>query len=80
MDLVVPFSGLFRLCIFSLGLSAFLLTDENSTNGVYMGKRRLKSVSLRHGDTFTLAPPDLANCVTISYYCPPPPFALPPYT
>jgi pSer/pThr/pTyr-binding forkhead associated (FHA) protein len=33
----------------------FLLTDENSTNGVYMGKRRLKSVSLRHGDTFTLA-------------------------
>ncbi|NCR11314.1 MAG: FHA domain-containing protein, partial [Microcystis aeruginosa LG13-11] len=50
----------------------FLLTDENSTNGVYMGKRRLKSVSLRHGDTFTLAPPDLANCVTISYYCPPP--------
>jgi len=50
----------------------FLLTDENSTNGVYMGKRRLKSVSLRHGDSFTLAPPDLANCVTISYYCPPP--------
>jgi penicillin-binding protein 1A len=50
----------------------FILEDKNSTNGVYLGKRRLKTLSLRHGDILTLAPPDLANAVTIEYYNPPP--------
>jgi 1A family penicillin-binding protein len=55
--------------------NGFLIKDENSTNGVYLGKRRLRSLPLRHGDTLTLAPPDLANAVTIRYYNPPPRWA-----
>ncbi|MDV2998737.1 MAG: Biosynthetic peptidoglycan transglycosylase [Chroococcopsis gigantea SAG 12.99] len=50
----------------------FVISDENSTNGIYSGKKRVKSLSLRHGDSFTLAPPDLANAVKIQYYNPPP--------
>ncbi len=33
----------------------FVIKDEDSTNGIYSGKRRIKSMSLRHGDVFTLA-------------------------
>lgn len=51
---------------------SFILQDENSTNGVYRGKRRFKSFSLYHGDTFTLGPPELAAAVKIRYYNPPP--------
>lgn len=50
----------------------FLLKDEQSTNGTYLGKRRLQALPLRHGDTLTLGPPDLKNAVTISYHDPPP--------
>ncbi len=53
----------------------FTISDENSTNGIYMGKRRVKNLSLRHGDSFTLAPPELANAVKIEYYNPPPVWA-----
>ncbi|MEO1466532.1 MAG: transglycosylase domain-containing protein, partial [Cyanobacteria bacterium J06633_1] len=45
---------------------------EKSTNGIYRGKRRLKSLSLYHGESFTLGPPELAAGVTIEYLNPPP--------
>jgi len=50
----------------------FVLKDEDSTNGIYQGKRRVKSISLRHGDLFTLGPPELAAAVRIQYVDPPP--------
>ena len=51
---------------------SFLIKDEGSTNGIYRGRRRIKTKLLRHGDTFTLGPPELAQSVRIEYYDPPP--------
>ncbi|MEO1693286.1 MAG: transglycosylase domain-containing protein, partial [Cyanobacteria bacterium J06631_6] len=51
---------------------SFIVQDEKSTNGIYRGKRRLKSLSLYHGESFTLGPPELAAGVTIEYLNPPP--------
>ncbi|MGF1515597.1 MAG: transglycosylase domain-containing protein [Elainellaceae cyanobacterium] len=50
----------------------FTIRDEKSTNGVYIGKRRIKTLALRHGDTLTLGPPDLADAVLLKYQNPPP--------
>jgi penicillin-binding protein 1A len=50
----------------------FLLKDENSKNGVFVGKRRQKTVMLYHGDFVTLGPPELANCVEVKFLNPPP--------
>lgn len=50
----------------------FILKDENSTNGIYRGRRRLSSLELRHGDVLTLGPPELADSVRIQYNDPPP--------
>lgn len=50
----------------------FYLKDENSTNGIYRGKRRITSTPIRHGQTFTLGPPELADCVQVQYIDPPP--------
>jgi penicillin-binding protein 1A len=50
----------------------FVLKDENSTNGVYRGKRRLSKVTLFHGDVLSLGPPELAAAVRIQYHNPPP--------
>jgi len=50
----------------------FIIKDENSTNGIYRGKRRVTSLELRHGDTFTLGPPELAASVRLQYVDPPP--------
>ncbi len=50
----------------------FVIKDENSTNGIYRGKKRIQSMSLRHGDVFTLGPPELAAAVRIQYIDPPP--------
>lgn len=50
----------------------FVIKDENSTNGIYRGKRRLPSLVLRHGDVLTLGPPELAASVRLQYYDPPP--------
>ncbi len=49
----------------------FFLKDEDSTNGIYRGKRRINAIELRHGDVFTLGPPDLQASVRIKYYEPP---------
>lgn len=51
---------------------SFIVQDEKSTNGIYRGKRRLKSLSLFHGESFTLGPPELAAAVTVKYINPPP--------
>lgn len=50
----------------------YTVKDEGSTNGIYIGKRKQSSFSLRHGDTFTLGPPDVADVVEITYHDPPP--------
>ncbi len=50
----------------------FILKDEGSTNGIYRGKKRIDRITLRHGDSFTLGPPELAAAVTISFQDPPP--------
>lgn len=50
----------------------FVIKDENSTNGIYRGKRRINSLELRHGDIFTLGPPELAASVRLQYVDPPP--------
>ena len=51
---------------------SFVVRDENSTNGIYRGKKRFKSFSLFHGEQFTISPPELADSVTITYHNPPP--------
>ncbi|NRB06923.1 MAG: transglycosylase domain-containing protein [Richelia sp.] len=52
--------------------SVFTIKDENSTNGIYRGKRRLTALELRHGDILTLGPPELAASVRLQYVDPPP--------
>lgn len=49
----------------------FVIKDENSTNGIYRGKRRITSGELRHGDIFTLGPPELTASVRVQYVDPP---------
>ncbi|AFY35157.1 transglycosylase domain-containing protein [Calothrix sp. PCC 7507] len=49
----------------------FVIKDENSTNGIYRGKRRVSSLELRHGDILTLGPPELAASVRLQYVDPP---------
>ncbi|MEH2375053.1 transglycosylase domain-containing protein [Nostoc sp.] len=49
----------------------FVIKDENSTNGIYRGKRRVSSLELRHGDILTLGPPELAASVRLQYVYPP---------
>ncbi|MEO1006120.1 MAG: transglycosylase domain-containing protein, partial [Cyanobacteria bacterium J06638_38] len=53
---------------------SFIIQDEQSTNGIYRGKRRYKTFSLFHNESFTLGPPELAAGVTIRYVNPPPPW------
>lgn len=50
----------------------FRLKDENSTNGIYRGRRRIQTATLRHNDRFTLGPPELAAAVQLRYLDPPP--------
>jgi membrane peptidoglycan carboxypeptidase len=50
----------------------FIMKDEGSTNGIYRGKKRIDRITLRHGDTFTLGPPELEAAVSISFRNPPP--------
>lgn len=52
--------------------SPFVLRDENSTNGIFRGKRRIRSMVLRHNDVYTLGPSELADAVRIKFYDPPP--------
>jgi penicillin-binding protein 1A len=54
----------------------FIIGDENSTNGIYKGKRRITSMALRHGDLLTLGPPELAASVQVKFVDPPPWYAI----
>ncbi len=53
------------------GRQRFGIRDENSTNGIYKGKKRLRSSVLYHGDILNLAPTDLEGSVQVEYYDPP---------
>lgn len=50
----------------------FVLKDEGSTNGIYRGKRRVRSAVLRHKSVYTLGPPELAAAVRVQFHDPPP--------
>ena len=49
-----------------------IVKDQYSTNGIYVGRRRYKSLHLRHGDAITLGPPELRDTIEIRYENPPP--------
>ncbi|MCG9892014.1 MAG: transglycosylase domain-containing protein [Thermosynechococcaceae cyanobacterium MS004] len=51
---------------------AFFIRDEQSTNGVFKKKQRLKAYELRHKDVLTLGPPDLEAAVRVQFMDPPP--------
>lgn len=53
------------------GRQRFVLRDEGSTNGIYKGKKRIKSSVLYHGDILNLAPAELDGSVKLEYYDPP---------
>ncbi len=51
----------------------FVIKDENSTNGIYLGRNRLKEAfRLKHGDSIVLGPPEAKASVTLNYDNPPP--------
>ena len=50
----------------------FILQDRKSTNGCFIGKRKINGAVLGHGDTVTLGPADLAEAVQVEYVDPPP--------
>ncbi len=52
--------------------SQFILQDQESTNGIYRQKQRLKAVPLRHRMKITLGPPELEEAATLRYIDPPP--------
>ena len=60
-----------RMGLFS-ARTGFMIQDEDSTNGLYWGRRRIKVLPLRHGDSFTLGPPELASVSRVEYRNPPP--------
>ncbi|MEB3291989.1 MAG: PBP1A family penicillin-binding protein [Synechococcales bacterium] len=53
------------------GRQRFEIYDEQSTNGIFRGKRRLKTKTLYHNDILTLGPVDLEGSVRIQYVDPP---------
>ncbi|WP_413165932.1 PBP1A family penicillin-binding protein [Capilliphycus salinus ALCB114379] len=76
-DIVVrnPVVSQVHLCLLRYGSSGsrkFFIQDENSTNGIYLKRRRIGKLPLRNGDTITLGPPELANGVRLKYVDPPP--------
>ncbi|MEL7038171.1 MAG: transglycosylase domain-containing protein [Cyanobacteria bacterium J06592_8] len=76
-DIVVrnPVVSQVHLCLVRQGGSKsrqFLIQDEDSTNGIYLKRRRVRELPLRHGDLMTLGPPELANGVRLQYVDPPP--------
>ena len=50
----------------------FVIQDENSTNGIFRGKRRIKTKVLHHKDILTLGPAELEAAVRVQYIDPPP--------
>lgn len=52
------------------------IKDLQSTNGIYLGKRRYQNLTLRHNDVITLGPPELADVIELSFQNPPAPLTL----
>lgn len=50
----------------------FVIKDENSTNGIFRGKQRVKARTLHHKDVVTFGPPELEASVRVQYMDPPP--------
>ncbi|WP_404790245.1 transglycosylase domain-containing protein [Altericista sp. CCNU0014] len=50
----------------------FTIRDEQSTNGIFRNRRRLKTYELSHKDVLTLGPPDLESAVRVQFIDPPP--------
>ena len=50
----------------------FIIRDENSSNGLYMGRRRFKSHRLKHGDLITFGPPELVDAPQLRFLNPHP--------
>jgi membrane peptidoglycan carboxypeptidase len=53
----------------------FVITDNNSTNGVFVNERRVKSAPLRHNTRISLGPPELEDAALLRYIDPPPWYA-----
>ncbi|MEB3309550.1 MAG: PBP1A family penicillin-binding protein [Snowella sp.] len=50
----------------------FYVTDEDSTNGIFLKRKRLQTLPLKHGDIINLGPPELENVTQLIYHNPPP--------
>lgn len=50
----------------------FTIRDEQSTNGIFRNRRRVKTYELFHKDVLTLGPPDLEAAVRVQFIDPPP--------
>ncbi len=50
----------------------FYVQDEDSTNGIFFKRKRLKTFSLKHGDVINLGPPELEGVTQLIYHNPPP--------
>ncbi len=50
----------------------FTIRDEQSTNGIFRNRRRVKTYELSHKDVLTLGPPDLESAVRVQFIDPPP--------
>ncbi|MBW4550361.1 MAG: transglycosylase domain-containing protein [Aphanocapsa sp. GSE-SYN-MK-11-07L] len=50
----------------------FVIKDENSTNGIFRGRKRLTRAVLHHKDVLTFGPPELEAAVRVQYIDPPP--------
>jgi membrane peptidoglycan carboxypeptidase len=50
----------------------FVITDQNSTNGIFLNRRRIKSAPLRHNARISLGPPELADAPILRFINPPP--------
>ncbi|MFN3927059.1 MAG: transglycosylase domain-containing protein [Pseudanabaenaceae cyanobacterium] len=50
----------------------FVIIDQNSTNGIFIHGRRVKSAPLRHNLKVSFGPPELADAAIVKYIDPPP--------
>jgi membrane peptidoglycan carboxypeptidase len=50
----------------------FIISDQNSTNGIFINKQRIKAAPLRHNARISFGPPELADAAIIRYIDPPP--------
>lgn len=54
----------------------FFIRDEQSTNGIFVKKRRVKHHEFKHKDVLTFGPPDLETAVRVQFMDPPSPFVV----